>query len=69
MLQNWEWPLIWEGMFSTVGVDFEVIPQVEGALAAWEATAKAQLTEEQELARVSAARSEELLAQQMFAWR
>jgi len=22
--QNWEWPLVWEGIFTTLGLDFEV---------------------------------------------
>ena len=42
--QNWEWPLVWEGIFTTLGLDFEVIPRPEAWVLARQTAAKATLS-------------------------
>lgn len=43
-MQTWEWPLVWEGIFTTLGLDFEVIPRPEAFVLARQTAAKATLS-------------------------
>ena len=43
-VQNWEWPLVWEGIFTTLGLDFEVILRPESFVLARQTAAQATLS-------------------------
>lgn len=38
-MQNWEWPLVWEGIAASLGVVLEAIPRPEDVAAARRAAA------------------------------
>ncbi len=56
LMQNWEWPLVWEGIFTTLRLDFEVIPRPEQWVLARQTAAKATLSSRAE-AFINPARS------------
>ena len=56
LVQNWEWPLVWEGIFTTLRLDFEVIPRPEQWVLASQTAAKATVSSRAE-AYIDPARS------------